>query len=121
MAWLFSDKYLGPDELNAAAVRIRGGARPDPGQSRLTEARRALGVSPLVVDSGPRLAPFEVLLLLLGDLLFTPLVGVAIWFGMRQSRPRAARQALFLTLPVALLLGLLGLSIWGLRNLSFVA
>jgi cytochrome bd-type quinol oxidase subunit 1 len=43
-----------------------------------------------------------VIQLALANLLFTPLIGLAAWYGLRQERPSAARQALHVTLPIGL-------------------
>jgi hypothetical protein len=51
------------------------------------------------------------LLLILANALLTPLVGYAVWFGLRQQRPAMARQALWWTFPVSAALGLVWLAV----------
>lgn len=55
------------------------------------------------------MSPRELLLLTLGNLFLTPLLGYAIWFRARGGP--AGRQALAVTLPASLLLGL-GVLAW---------
>jgi hypothetical protein len=45
------------------------------------------------------------------NLLLTPLAGMAIWHGLRDDRPVAARQSLQITLPVAVGLTLFWMSL----------
>lgn len=102
VAWLFSEHHLCAEELAYAARRVREGDRPDPSSALKELAREAMGAQPV---SDAALAPLgarSMLLLTAGNLLLTPLTGVALWFGMRQDRPTAARQALLVTAPIAL-------------------
>jgi len=41
-----------------------------------------------------------------GSLLLTPLVGIAVWFGWREDRPKAAAQALWTSLAIGGLVAL---------------
>lgn len=106
LAWLFSENHLDAAELREAAQRIRAGERPDPSRALQAEARAGMGAAPLN-DRGARPLPPRTLLLVgLGNLLMTPLTGYAVWFGLREDRPVAARQALAVTVPVSAALAL---------------
>jgi hypothetical protein len=120
VAWLFSDAHLDPEELREAGLRIQAGGRPDPSRALLRVAERALGqASPAEQEAGPRLSAREATLLLMGDLVLTPFIGLAVWFGLRERRPRAARDALLLTVPIAVISALIGLGAWTLRAFTF--
>lgn len=96
VAWLLSAENLSPAELADVSRRIRGGEVVRPSRATLDRARRALGEH-LATDAG--LAGREGAGLLAVSVLLTPLVGwvcVAWWWS---TRPRAAMQALALTLP----------------------
>ena len=93
LARLFSSAHLSLDEMREAQVRIESGERPAP-KSRPPELAREGG-----------LRGKELLGLLLGSLLLTPLVGFTAWWGLRGSRPGAARQCLILSGSVSALLG----------------
>lgn len=100
IAWLLSDSNLDADGLTQVKERIRKGETIRPSSKMLDKARRALGQS-LATDRG--LSTRDRLLLLGTNLVLTPLVGwvlMAWWWG---TRPRAALQALALTLPVSVL------------------
>lgn len=104
VAWLLSAAWLDEEELVEVSRRISEGQRPDPDPRLLVRARAALGVERSSGDlplSNPARAG-----VLLGDVLLTPLLGYALWFGLRQERPVAAREALLITLPVTLALAL---------------
>ena len=106
LAWLFSEHHLEPDELEEAADRIRAGERPDPSRALQAQARAGMGAAPLTETRGVPLPPGSLLLLGIGNLLLTPLAGYAVWFGLREERPVAARQALAVTIPVSAALAL---------------
>lgn len=100
VAWLLSSENLGDAELDATAERVRAGDAPKPSPRMLDRARRALGshfATDLGLTTGQRLA-------LLGTSLFlTPLVGWVLFAWWWNSRPRAAVQALALSLPATVL------------------
>jgi len=93
LAHLFSAAHLSPEELDEASERIASGQRPAP-KMHLREANTEQG---LVLK--------EWVWILTGNLLLTPLLGFAQWWGWRTFRPRAARQVLILTLVMASILG----------------
>jgi hypothetical protein len=109
VAWLFSEHHLSPEELAFAAVRVRRGDRPDPATTLKELAREAMGALPPPLPEGARepLALGAIVALTAANLLLTPLTGVAVWLGLRDDRPAAARQALLFTMPVALGVGVL--------------
>jgi hypothetical protein len=94
LAHLFSSGHLSSDELVAAGERIAAGERPAP---RANHREQRIG---------PGLAPRELALVTLGNLVFTPLLGFTCWWGWRSNRPSAARQVLGVTSVVAIALGL---------------
>lgn len=100
VAWLLSDRNLGPEELRQAQARVRKGEAIKPSARMLDKARRALGShfdTDFGLDTRQRLA-------LLGTSLFlTPLVGWVLFAWWWTSRPRAAVQALALSLPATVL------------------
>ena len=108
VAWLFGDDYLSEEELAEAAERIRGGELPDPGRALQQMAREAMGAVRIGEDQKP-LVGWELLAIAVVNLLLTPLFGLAIWYGLREERPVAARQAARMTAPIAVALGL----VWG--------
>lgn len=97
------------EERKQLAERIRRGEPLRPGAEALAAARA------LLQPGEPEwvLQPRELVLLSLGNLLLTPLLGYAIWFRAR-GRP-AGRQALVVTLPCSLLLAV-GILAWRLRG-----
>jgi hypothetical protein len=94
LAHLFSLRNLSREDLVAAGERIASGDRPAP---RVHHREQRVG---------PGLAPREMALVSLGNLVFTPLVGFTCWWGWRNNRPRAARQVLGVTSLIAIVLGL---------------
>ena len=119
VAWLFSTSHLDKDELTLAAERIRNGELPDPGKHLLNLARARTGEQ-LRNEAIDR--PFTTqTLIAIGamDLFLTPLAGFAIWWGHRHERPRAAAQALRITLPIAAALGALWFCLVAFRLFSY--
>lgn len=102
VAWLFSAHHLDTDELKEAARRIREGERPDPSRELRARAREAMGARPVVDIAVEPLGTARLLWLSLANLLLTPLAGYAVWYGLHEERPYAARQALRVTLPASI-------------------
>ncbi|MFT4623650.1 MAG: hypothetical protein ACI8PZ_002306 [Myxococcota bacterium] len=106
VAWLLSTHHRAPDTLDAVGARIAAGEAVRPSKKMLATARRALGRS---WTSDPGMSSRERLSLLATSLVVTPLVGwvLAVWWY--EQRPRAALQALALSLPASVLFFGLGL------------
>ena len=104
VAWLFSGHHLSEAELVEAERRIRIGDVPEPSKALRAMAQRAMGAldAPPVQDQPLR--PLEVLLLVLTEILLTPMVGFALWLGLRETRPRAARLIARITVPITAIL-----------------
>jgi hypothetical protein len=117
-AWLFSLHHLEPAELQRAAGRIRGGDRPDPGKMLQAQAIKAMGAVPPTDSSVQPLPTQHLVGIALANLFLTPLAGFAFWIGLRTERPRAAAQALRITLPIAFALGALWVGMVGMRLMS---
>lgn len=102
VAWLFSREHLTRAELDYAATRLRRGDRPDPSRALQEAAREAMGAQPAPLTHAARepLSPTALLAVTAANIALTPLAGIAVWVGLREDRPRAARQALVATLPV---------------------
>ena len=115
LAWLFSDAWLDEEERAEATDRLLAGERPDPSRALLEQASRALSGQGAATAGGEPMSRRQAGVLLAVNALLTPLVGFALWLGWRGPRPRAARQALWLTAPVALLGGALWLVLVGAR------
>lgn len=99
VAWLLSDAHLDADGLDRAAARIRAGEPVRPSPAMLDRARAAL--RPPAADDG--LGPWRMAGLAILALLVTPAVGIALaiwWWG---TRPRSARQALWVSIPPGIL------------------
>ena len=64
-------------------------------------ARTEMGAVPASSAAMRPLTLGQLLSLSMANLLVTPLAGLAIWYGLRASRPVAARQAARVTIPVA--------------------
>jgi hypothetical protein len=111
-AWLFSLEYLSKEELAEAAGRVRAGQRAEASQALLFTAKKAMGALPFERDTDRPLTTGEQWALALTNLLLTPLAGLALWHGLRASRPQAARQSLRLTWPIALALCLMWISLF---------
>ena len=100
IAWLISDHHLSEVQLDAAALRIRNGESIRPSARMIQRAKKAIGTH---FESDPGLPVIQRLGILATSLLLTPLVGLVCWFWWRESRPRAAAQALWLSLPALFL------------------
>ncbi|HHO50418.1 MAG TPA: hypothetical protein ENK18_05975 [Deltaproteobacteria bacterium] len=100
IAWLLSEHNLDETGIERVQLRIRDGEAIRPSARMLDKARRALGTH-FSTDAG--LSGVEHAGLLAVNLLLTPLVGWVLFAWWRTARPRAALQALRLTLPVTVL------------------
>jgi hypothetical protein len=103
-----STRMLSADQLGEVQARIRRGEPLQPSAQRLARARELLSG---VVPVAQRLTGRQLLGLTLANLLFTPLIGYAVWFRYRTRAGPAARQALLATVPVSLVL-LVALVVW---------
>lgn len=112
LSYLLSSHHLDDDELDGAAARVRAGERPTPPGDLMDVARAVLTASrPGGVDElphDPGMEPDEKLFVLVTSLLLTPLMALAAWYGWREQRPRAAKEALNVFWPV----GALSLALW---------
>jgi hypothetical protein len=104
IAWLFSTHHLTEAELEVARARVLNGVRPDPSKALKDAARDQMGAAPLDEEARRPFPPSTLALLALVDVVLTPLAGYAVWLGLRTKRPRAAKQALFVTLPISIVL-----------------
>ena len=106
-AWLFSSAHLSPDELRLASDRIRNGELPDP-----STALKALAFPHIRPRADARtLTRREQAAIAALNVVLTPLAGLAIWWGLSEERPAAARQALRISVPVAVAMGALWTSL----------
>lgn len=100
IAWLFGLDYLTEEEMLSAGERIRGGEVPDPSSALRELAREGMGAIPLSSAQLKPLTNWQLLWLSMGNLVLTPLIGGALWYGMREDRPVAAGQIARVTVPV---------------------
>lgn len=100
VAWLLSDRHLTRDQLDQVEQRVKAGESLRPSRASLDVARRALGAH-YATDQGLDLR--QRLGLLATSLVLTPLPGLVLAMWWRTERPRAAMQALALSLPFTLL------------------
>lgn len=100
VAWIASEHNLTASQLQSVSARIRAGEPFRPSKRMFGRARAALGQN-LASDTG--LSWRQRGGLLATSLLFTPLVGWTCFFWWRRERPRAAMQALALSLPFTVL------------------
>ncbi len=110
LSYLLSSHHLSEPELERAADRLRAGEAAAPPRDLLEIARTELTATQAPLEDEDRdrgLSREEKFLLLLGDLLLSPLIGLVAWWGWRAERPAASRQALGITAPVAALLSAL--------------
>lgn len=112
LAVLASRRLLDEDGLRAVQERIRKGEALRPSAARREQARTLLrGSSEAPVDLTPR----QVWALVAANVLVTPALGFAVWFRLRRSPGRGARQALWATVPISLGFGLAWLAWAGVR------
>jgi len=114
VAWLFSSAHLDEAELKLASERIRSGEIPDPSKSLRTFAARHLQPT----RNNQTLTLRQQLGLVALNVGLTPLSGLAVWWGLSAKRPRAAHQALRITVPVmivfsAIWIGLIATRLFG--------
>lgn len=100
VAWLLSDQHLTTEQLDQVQRRIRAGEAIRPSKESLETARRAMGAH-YSTDEG--LTMQQRLGLLAVSVFLTPLVGWVYAAWWRRERPRAAVQALALSLPFSVL------------------
>jgi hypothetical protein len=100
IAWLLSDHHLDDKQLAQTQARLRKGESIRPSAKMLDKARRALGQH-FTTDEG--LDTRQRLGLLATSLLLTPLVGWVLFVWWWSSKPRAAWQALALSLPATVI------------------
>ena len=108
IALLCSTRILDVPALRAAQERIRRGEPLRPTEALRARARALLlgeEVASVTFTRG------QIAGLALANLLLTPLLGYAVWFRYRTRPGPAARQALFATVPVSLVL-LVALVAW---------
>ena len=102
-AWLFSSAHLSIDELRLAGSRVRNGELPDP-----SAALKALAFPHIQPHANAQpLTHRDQAAIAALNMVLTPLAGLAIWWGLREERPTAARQALRASVPVAVVMGAL--------------
>ena len=104
VAWLLCSENLSEEAIAQVSDRIRSGEVIQPSERQLRQARVALGAH---VSSDPGMTVGQRVGLLLTSLLLTPLVGWALWASWRGRRPRAALEALALSLPASAMFFLL--------------
>lgn len=103
LAWLFSAHHLNEAQRAEAARRIREGERPEPSRAQWAQAQHALGAA-LPDSANPPLTRRALAALVVANVLLTPLLGYALWFGLHHHRPLASAQAFRVTLPVTVAL-----------------
>ncbi|MSP54973.1 MAG: hypothetical protein EXR69_05120 [Myxococcales bacterium] len=101
---LASSRFLGAPELAEVQRRIRAGEPLRPARERVELARTMLAGSARVEPFS--LSPRQAAALVAANVLLTPALGYAVWFGTRHRPGLGARQALWLTLPVSFALAL---------------
>ena len=116
LAWLFSAAHLSTEELELAARRIQTGEQPEPSRQLLAHATANMSSSR--GSGGPPLSRHQLVGIGLGSIALTPLMGLSIWWGYRTSRPLAAKQALRVTVPVSVVIGVFWFGVIALRLLA---
>ena len=119
IAWLFSSEHLSPSELEEASERIKNGEQPEPPDKLLQLAREAIRKNVIRQTTDRPLNRPVLLGIATLCLLMTPLAGFAYWWGFRSERPRAAKQVLWVTWPIATLFLLLWSGLIGHRLFGF--
>lgn len=102
IALLCSTRLLTPEQLADVADRLARGEPLNPSPQLRARARALLHGKAEEVER--QLTGRELVALTVGNVLLTPLLGYAVWFRLRERPGIAARQALFVTLPVSVVL-----------------
>ena len=102
---LASTRLLDASQLVEVQRRILAGEPFRPSRTRLELARATLVGAAQVAPFS--LTPRQAVALFLGNVLLTPALGFALWFGVRHRPGLGGRQALWLTVPVSLAIGAL--------------
>ena len=105
LALLCSTRFHDGAGLSALAERIRRGEVLNPSAELREKARAALAPVP----EGVVLRRGQMAALAVANLVVTPLLGWAAWFRLRDRPGPAGMQALMVTVPITLGLGL----VWG--------
>lgn len=100
VAWLLSSAHLDEAGLERASERIRAGESIRPSARMLDKARRALRAH---LSTDPGLGARGVLGLFAANVVVTPLIGWTLALWWREERPRAALQAVAVSLPCTVL------------------
>lgn len=110
LAYLLSSHHLTDEELEDASIRIVSGEKMDPPPELLERARSAISPTAreLPEDPDEELPTSRLVGLVVVNVLFSPLVGLVAWWSWRHRHPAQARQALQVTIPVAVI----GTLIW---------
>ncbi len=111
IAVLCSTAVLDEAALDEVQKRLRMGEPLRPSRALRTRAEAVLRGVPA---ARPPLTRRELGLLIVGNLLLTPLLGYAAWFRLRTDGGPAGRQALYTTVACSALLGVLWLGWRGL-------
>jgi len=100
IALLCSSRFLDATQRLAIQERIRRGETLNPSATARANARAVLAPQTQALQLDNR----QLLWLLLGNILLTPMLGYALWFRARGNP--AGRQALLVTLPCSLVMAI---------------
>ncbi len=101
LAVICSARMLDPAALAEVQIRIRRGEAVRPTAERRARARELLSGAP---PASVRFSGAQIVQLACANLLFTPLLGYAVWFRYRTRPGPAGGQALLVTVPLSVLL-----------------
>ena len=99
-----SNRMLDGTQLREVQRRIQVGEPFRPGPERIAAARRILAGAAAAEPFAFTLT--QAILLLVGNVILTPALGFAVWYGVRSRPGLGGRQALWLTVPVSITLTL---------------